>query len=74
MKRALPLAVEEAVKTIEAAARLRDQAAAALDRRLTEYLRLMDAGLPKPNPNYDPANAAPFHERRGGRGNPVGTP
>lgn len=41
---------------------------AELDRRLSEYLKAVDAQLPTPNPNFDPANPQPFQERRGGRG------
>lgn len=41
--------------------------AAELDRRLADYLKAMNAAIPKPNPKFDPANAQPFQERRGGR-------
>ena len=38
-----------------------------LDRRLTEYLKAMSAQTPSANPKFNPANAQPFQERRGGR-------
>jgi arylsulfatase A-like enzyme len=47
----------------------REQAslAADLDRRLSEYLKAVGAQMPTNNPAYDPANATPFEERKGGR-------
>jgi len=41
--------------------------AAALDKRLTDYLTTVKAQMPVPNPSYDPSKAPPFQERRGGR-------
>ena len=40
---------------------------AAMDKRLTEYLTLVKAGLPTPNPNYDP-NGERSGDRKGGGG------
>jgi arylsulfatase A len=39
-----------------------------LDRRLSEYLKSVDAQMPSPNSKFDPANPQPFQERRGGKG------
>lgn len=39
--------------------------AAALDKRLTDYLASVNAQMPTPNPSYDPSKAQPFQERRG---------
>jgi hypothetical protein len=41
--------------------------AAAMDKRLTEYLTLVKAGLPMPNPNYDP-NGERSGDHKGGKG------
>ena len=43
-----------------------------LDRRLSEYLKAVDAQMPTPNVAFDPAKAKPFEERRGGRKNGQG--
>jgi len=40
---------------------------AELDRRLTEYLKAVNAQMPSLNAAYDPAKAKPFEERKGGR-------
>ena len=37
-------------------------------RRLGEYLKSAGALIPATNPKYDPRNAQPFQERRGGKG------
>ena len=42
-------------------------AAAALDKRLTEYLAAVNAQMPAINPSFDPAKAKPSGERPGGR-------
>lgn len=39
--------------------------AAALNKKLADYLGAVDAQSPTPNPSYDPAKAQPFQERRG---------
>jgi arylsulfatase A-like enzyme len=49
-------------------ARDHEKEAAELDRRLSEYLKAVDAQMPAPNPKFDPANPQPFQERRGGKG------
>ena len=36
-----------------------------LNQRLTDYLRAMNAQMPKPNPSYDPTK--PTEARRGGK-------
>lgn len=48
--------------------------AAAMDARLTAYLKDVSAQMAKPNPNYDPAKAgdASADERRGGKGGKKG--
>jgi arylsulfatase A-like enzyme len=45
---------------------------AAMDKRLTEYLTLVKAGLPTPNPNYDP-NGERSGDRKGGGGGKGGS-
>ncbi len=42
------------------------QKAAELDRRLSGYLKAVDAQMPAPNPKFDPASRQPAQERRGG--------
>ncbi|MEP6668388.1 MAG: sulfatase [Chthoniobacter sp.] len=42
--------------------------AAALDQRLADYLKAMNAQMAATNPAFDPAKAQPFQERRGGKG------
>lgn len=39
------------------------RAAADLDRRLSEYLKVVDAQMPTPNPSFDPGKAKPFEGR-----------
>ena len=41
---------------------------AALDQRLSEYLKAVGAQMTVPNPKFDPGKAQPFQERRGGKG------
>lgn len=41
--------------------------ALALDTRMTDYLRAMNAGMPKPNPGYDPEGER-SGDRKGGKG------
>ena len=56
-------------------AKERTKETADLERRLNEYLKLVSAGMPVPNPKYDPAKAKPFEPRRGdkgGKGGPGG--
>jgi len=48
-------------------AKERAKETADLDRRLNEYLSLVNAGMPLPNPKYDASKAQPFQERRGGK-------
>ena len=48
--------------------------AAELDRRLSEYLKLVNAQMPTPNPKFDPANPRSLHDRPGGRGPRKGPP
>ncbi len=36
-----------------------------LDRRLTEYLKAVNAQMPSPNPTFDPTKPQPAEERRG---------
>jgi len=38
-----------------------------LDRRLTEYLKAVNAQMPTVNASFDPSQAKPFEERKGGR-------
>jgi arylsulfatase A-like enzyme len=45
----------------------RPQEVADLDERLSEYLKLVNAAMPTPNPQFDPAHPPPFQERRGGK-------
>ena len=42
---------------------------ASLDRRLTEYLMLVRADLPTPNPNFDPAGERSGDRKGGGNFN-----
>ncbi len=44
-----------------------------LERRLVEYLKLVSAAMPVPNPKFDPGKARPFEPRRGGKDAPGGT-
>jgi hypothetical protein len=46
----------------------RPREVAELDRRLTEYLKSVNAQVPTMNAAFDPANAKPFEERKGGKG------
>jgi arylsulfatase A-like enzyme len=46
----------------------RAQETADLDRRLSDYLKLVNAQMPTPNPKFDPAHPQPLQERRGGKG------
>ncbi len=46
----------------------RAQETTALDQRLTEYLKAVNAQMTAVNPSFDPAKAQPFQERRGGKG------
>lgn len=39
----------------------------ALDNRMMDYLRAVNAGMPRPNPNYDP-NGERSGDRKGGKG------
>jgi len=48
-------------------AKERAKETAELERKLNEYLRAAGAGMPVPNPNFDPSKAQPFQERRGGK-------
>jgi hypothetical protein len=41
--------------------------AGCLDKRLTDYLTVVNARMPAPNPSFDPANVQPFQGRQGGR-------
>lgn len=44
-------------------AKERPERAAELDRRLTEYLQVVHAQLPTPNPNFDPSAPAPVPKK-----------
>jgi hypothetical protein len=54
-------------------AKERTKETADLDRRLSEYLKSVNAQMPMPNAAYDPSKAKPFEERRGGRKKQEGT-
>jgi arylsulfatase A len=47
-------------------ASIKSDVAADLERRLSDYLALAHADLPKPNPNYDPKGEKSLERRRGG--------
>ncbi len=47
-------------------AKERTKETANLERRLNEYLKLVNAGMPTANPKYDASKAQPPQERRGG--------
>lgn len=47
-------------------AKERAKETADLERRLNEYLKLVNAGMPTANPKYDASKAQPFQERRDG--------
>ncbi len=49
-------------------AKERAKETAELERKLNEYLKAIGALMPVPNPQFDPAKAKPFEERRSGRG------
>jgi arylsulfatase A-like enzyme len=51
----------------------RTKETADLDRRLSEYLKSVNAQMPMPNAAYDPSKAKPFEERRGRRKKQEGT-
>jgi arylsulfatase A-like enzyme/phosphatidylethanolamine-binding protein (PEBP) family uncharacterized protein len=46
----------------------RTEEAAELDRRLSDYLRIVNAQMPTPNSKFDPTNLQPFQDRKGGKG------
>ncbi|HYR57891.1 MAG TPA: hypothetical protein VEO95_04655, partial [Chthoniobacteraceae bacterium] len=48
-------------------AKTRSTDAAALNQRLTDYLKSVNAQMPATNPTFDPAKARPFEQRRPGR-------
>lgn len=60
------LAVDQAEK--HNLAKEKRQETEAMEERLNKYLQSVNARMVAPNPKFDPANAQPFQERRGGRG------